>query len=129
MSRKKVAVLLVGINGYGQTYLRELLSDKYENAYLAGAISTNPKRSDYYAEIKKREIPVCGTIEEFYKNHKADLTIISTPIHLHKEQSIFAMENGSNVLCEKPTTANPKDINEMIEARDRTGKFLAIGFN
>lgn len=129
MSRKKVAVLLVGINGYGQTYLRELLSDKYENAYLAGAISTNPKRSDYYTEIKKREIPVCGTIEEFYKNHEADLTIISTPIHLHKEQSIFAMENGSNVLCEKPTTANPKDINEMIEARDRTGKFLAIGFN
>src|SRR5690625_6934891 len=39
------------------------------------------------------------------------------------------MENGSNVLCEKPTTANPNDINEMVEARDRTGKFLAIGFN
>lgn len=129
MSRKKVAVLLVGINGYGQTYLRELLSDKYDNAYLAGAISTNPKRSNYYAEIKQREIPICGSIEEFYKHHKADLTIISTPIHLHKEQSIFALENGSNVLCEKPTTANPKDINEMVKARDRTGKFLAIGFN
>lgn len=129
MGKKKVAVLLVGINGYGQTYLREMLSDKYENAHLAGAISTNPKRSDYYDEIKKREIPVCGTIEEFFQKHEADLTIISTPIHLHKDQSIFAMENGSHVLCEKPITANPKDIEEMIEVRDRTGKFLSIGFN
>src|SRR5690625_1569564 len=129
MDKNKVAVLLVGINGYGETYMREILSGKYENAYLAGAISTNPKRSKYYEEIQKREIPVYGSIEEYFQHHKADLTIISTPIHLHTKQSIFAMENGSHVLCEKPTTANPADIEKLIETRDRTGKFLAIGFN
>lgn len=129
MSNQKVGVLLVGMNGYGETYLREILSDKYENAYLAGAISRNPQRSKHYDELMKREVPICGTMEEFFENHKADLTIISTPIHLHKAQSIYAMEHGSHVLCEKPITANPKDIEEMIEVRDRTGKFLAIGFN
>lgn len=129
MERKNVSVLLVGISGYGHTYLRELFSADNEIAYLIGAVDINPKRSAYYDEMKKRKIPIYNSMEKFYENHQADLAIISTPIHLHKEQSIYAMKKGSHVLCEKPMTANPEDIKEMVDIRDQTGKFLAIGFN
>lgn len=130
MTENKVRVLLVGINGYGVTYLREMLSGKYaDHARLVGVTSTNPKRSEYYNELVEQEIPIYSNIEEFFKHAEADLTIISTPIHLHKDHTIHALNNGSHVLCEKPITANPADIKEMIEARDRSGKFVAIGFN
>jgi len=129
MSEKKVAVLLVGISGNGHRYLHKIFHDNNGSAYLSGVVDINPKRSDYYQEIKEREIPIYASMEEFYQHEKADLAIISTPIHLHKDQSILAMENGSHVLCEKPITANPEDIKEMIKVRDKTNKFLAIGFN
>ena len=129
MSDKKVSVLLVGISGYGHTYLNQLFSADNENAYLAGVVDINPKRSDYYDEIMTKNIPIFESLKDFYHENQADLAIISTPIHLHKEQSCYAMEHGSNVLCEKPMTANPDDIQAMTDTRDRTGKFLAIGFN
>lgn len=129
MSDKRASVLLVGISGYGHSYLNEIFSKNNENAYLEGVVDIHPKRSDYYDEIVKRDIPIYHSLEEFYQEKQADLAIISTPIHLHKEQSCYAMNHGSHVLCEKPMTANPEDIQEMINKRDKTGKFLAIGFN
>jgi predicted dehydrogenase len=129
MSDKKVSVLLVGISGYGHSYLKELFDISNESAYLEGVVDIHPTRSDYYEEIVNRDIPIYHSLEDFYQEKQADLAIISTPIHLHKEQSCYAMNHGSNVLCEKPMTANPEDIQKMIDVRDRTGKFLAIGFN
>lgn len=129
MSNKKASVVLVGISGYGHSYLREIFSEKNNNANLIGVVDINPKRSDYYEQIVENDIPIFHSLEDFYKEKQADLAIISTPIHLHKEQSCYAMNHGSNVLCEKPMTANPDDVQEMINVRDKTGKFLAIGFN
>lgn len=126
---KKVSILLVGMSGYGNVYLKELLTKKNENASLIGVVDINPKRSDYYEEIIHRDIPIYKSMCEFYSNNHSNLAIISTPIHLHKEQSCYAMNRGSNVLCEKPMSANPEDIQTMIDTRDKTRKFLAIGFN
>src|SRR5690625_2308749 len=126
---ENVSVVLVGINGYGSLYLQELLSNTDENVHLSGVVDIYPESSDYYQEILDREIPVFQSIETFYDEFEADFAIISTPIHLHREQACFCMNQGSHVLCEKPMTANPADLSPMINTRDNTGKFLAIGFN
>lgn len=126
---KQVSVVLVGIGGYGNMYLRALLDPQNVNAYVEGVVDVVPENSNYYQEIIEQNIPVFESLEVFYQEHNADLAIISTPIHLHKHQSCIAMENGSHVLCEKPATASRKHLQEMIETRDRTGKKLAIGFN
>lgn len=125
----KVTILLVGINGYGDHYLKELLFNNNQKAYLAGVVDISPEKSNNYDEVISRKIPIYNNIEEFYQYHTADLAIISTPIHFHREQSCYAMNHGSHVLCEKPMTSDPKDIEMMIATRDRTGKFLAVGFN
>ncbi|SUM31626.1 lipopolysaccharide biosynthesis protein [Staphylococcus gallinarum] len=83
----------------------------------------------FYDELIKRNISIYNSIERFYENNTADLSIISTPIHLHKYHACLCMNNNSHVLCEKPVTANYDDIHEMERIRDKTGKFLAIGFN
>lgn len=119
---KQVSVVLVGIGGYGNMYLRALLDPQNVNAYVEGVVDVVPENSNYYQEIIEQNIPVFESLEVFYQEHNADLAIISTPIHLHKHQSCIAMENGSHVLCEKPATANRKHLQEMIETRDRTGK-------
>lgn len=124
---KKISVLLVGMNGYGSVYVKELLN--HSQIDLVGIVEINPTKSDYYIQINKIGIPIYETMEEFYISNKADLAIISTPIHFHKTQACYAMSCGSNVLCEKPITSNPDEIQEMIKVRDESGKFLAIGFD
>ncbi|RCW74799.1 Gfo/Idh/MocA family protein [Saliterribacillus persicus] len=126
---KEVSVLLVGIGGYGNMYAKTLLESTDVSAYVKGVVEINPKHAPAYQTIMDKNIPIYNSIEDFYEEQEADLAIISTPIHLHKDQACYAMEHGSHVLCEKPVTANPEHLTEMKKSRDKTGKFLAIGFN
>ncbi|MBS4194878.1 Gfo/Idh/MocA family protein [Lederbergia citri] len=125
-----VKVVLVGIGGYGNIYVEKLLNNGYKlKASIVGIVDPNPERSGNYERIKQHNIPVFSTLEEFYVNNKADLAILSTPIHIHATQTCYALLHGSNVLCEKPMCATPQEAKQIIEMRNRTGKFVAIGFN
>lgn len=67
-----------------------------------------------------------------YHELLADPTIdavhVLTPNIAHCEITIAALEAGKHVLCEKPMAATEADAKKMLEARDRTGKMLTIGY-
>ncbi len=129
MGEKKVTVLLVGIGGYGGVYLEELLHRSRGELYrIVGAADPYADRSKYMEELRSRGIPVYGTVEEFYREQRADLAIIATPIYLHGCQARYCMEHGSDVLCEKPVCATLDEAGAMMAVRNRTGHRLAIGF-
>ncbi len=58
-----------------------------------------------------------------------DAVIVSTPPSLHAEMSIEALQAGKHVLCEKPLARDPAECRDMVEAAQRSGRFLATGFN
>src|SRR5690625_934534 len=124
---KKVSVLLVGISGYGEIYLNNLLQN--EHVKLSGVVDINPAKSIYYKSIKGNNIPIFKSIIDFYEEHTCDLAIIATPIQLHAEQASYALKNDSNVLCEKPLSANIKDIQNLTHIKNTQKKLLAVGFN
>lgn len=123
----KAKVVLIGINGYGASYLRWLL--EREDATLEGVVEIAAEKSGFFDVLQERSIPIYKTIEAFYENHNADLAIISTPIHLHTKQAVYAMEHGSHVLCEKPLTGDPNDLPIWESVSKDTGKWAAVGFN
>lgn len=129
MVKKSVSILLVGIGGYGNTYVEGLLDNRCdEKYYIAGIVDPMPESQPRLAELKALNIPIYTTLEEFYEKHTADLAVISSPIHFHCEQACYALSKGSNVLCEKPLCATAEDGYKMIEASKKTGKFLSIGY-
>jgi len=73
-------------------------------------------------------VPVYATLEDFYREHRADLVVISSPIHLHADHTCTALAAGSHVLLEKPAAGSTADVDRMIAARDRAGRFVAVGF-
>ncbi|WP_059102595.1 Gfo/Idh/MocA family protein [Shouchella shacheensis] len=123
----KTSVVLVGINGYGEMYVKALLDN--ERVTIAGVVEIALELSPYLPFIKQRSIPIYQTVEEFYAKHSAELAIISTPIHLHTVQATEAMKNGSHVLCEKPLAGDAGDISLWEQASRQSGKWAAIGFN
>lgn len=124
-----VRIGIAGVGGYGAYYMEFLLNNPYNRKFcLVGVVDPYVKQSKYEDEIMRRNIPVYDTIEEFYEENKVDLMIISTPIHLHKPQSQIAIENGSVVLCEKPTSALLSDVMLMQEMKNLHQKEIFIGF-
>lgn len=124
-----ISVLLVGVGGYGGLIAGEVLENaEKHNAKVVGIVEPFFENSPVKDTVLSKNIPVFMDISDFYKGKKADIAVISTPIHLHKAQCICAMENGSDVLCEKPIAPTLQDAQKMKECAQKTGKNLHIGF-
>ena len=62
--------------------------------------------------------------EDLIADPDIDIVDICTPSAYHAPLAIAALEAGKNVICEKPLAPTPDAINEMIAARDKSGKML-----
>lgn len=125
--KEKVTVGLIGMGGYGVHYVNAILNQSEEfGMECVGMVSTHPER--YQNDEAYAAIPIYRSIEELYEHAVPQLLFIATPIHLHCRQVCYALEHGSNVLCEKPTSATLEDAKKMLELSKKTGKFVAIGY-
>ena len=55
-----------------------------------------------------------------------DLVCITTPPDLHKEMTLFALEHGKHILCEKPMAMNVAEAEAMYEAAKSAGVLALI---
>lgn len=125
---EQVRVLLAGIGGYGRIYLNGWEQMNDPSVTIEGVCEIKPGMEEIFPVIKEKNIPVYHSLEEFYKEHQADLAILATPIHLHHQQVLTCMDHGSNVLVEKPVCAMSWEAQELIEKEKETGLFAAVGY-
>jgi predicted dehydrogenase len=127
--REEISVALVGMGGYGQVYLTELLERGASHGLrFVAAVDPEPQRSDLRDAVLKHGVRIYPSLQAFQNETKADLVVLSTPPQFHCEQAVAALDHGSHVLCEKPAAASPAQIHQMIAARDRAKKLVAIGY-
>lgn len=70
---------------------------------------------------KENGIPTVYTdINEFAKGN-FDAVYISSPNKLHYEQSKLMLENGKHVICEKPITVEPEELQELQSLAKKNG--------
>ena len=62
--------------------------------------------------------------EDMAKSDKIDVAYIAVPHSGHAECSILMMNNGKNVICEKPLAVNTKEVEEMIASAKENKVFL-----
>ncbi|MBI4025310.1 MAG: Gfo/Idh/MocA family oxidoreductase [Verrucomicrobia bacterium] len=62
--------------------------------------------------------------QDLIANKDIDIVDICTPNMYHTALAIAALDAGKHVICEKPLAPTPKDIRNMIAARDKSGKLL-----
>jgi len=58
-----------------------------------------------------------------------DIIIVSTVNGLLAEVAVAALESGKHVLVEKPAGRTTAEIEAIIDARDRSGRLVRVGFN
>jgi predicted dehydrogenase len=94
---------------------------------LVAVASRDQARADTYA--KKWEIArAYGSYEALLADSDVEAVYISLPNTLHCEWSIKALEAGKHVLCEKPLSRHPAEVEAAFDAADRTGLLLTEAF-
>jgi predicted dehydrogenase len=57
-----------------------------------------------------------------------DAVLVASPAATHAEIVVGALESGLHVFCEKPLAITLADIDRIIEARDRAGRIVQVGY-
>jgi len=65
-----------------------------------------------------------GSYEELVCDPNIDIVYIGTPHNLHLENTMLALNNHKNVLCEKPMGVNLREASLMIEKAKEMNLFL-----
>jgi predicted dehydrogenase len=85
--------------------------------------------------VKAAEYSKTWSIPKYYSSYEAlledpeiDVIYNSLPNSLHAEWSIKAMRHGKHVLCEKPLTTRPSDVDELISTAKETRMVIAEAF-
>lgn len=125
----KVRILCVGIGGYANNYLSSLLACPEPDFEFVGMVDIAAKNCKFYPELVARGVPLYDSMEDFYASNTADLAIITTPTFLHTRQILCALKNGSHVMCEKPLSGVSADEQLLLDAMEKSGKFVIIGYN
>ena len=81
-------------------------------------------RSDW---LRKRGVTVVDSFQQLLEQ-EIDAVWLPVPIDLHRPFTEAALAAGKAVLCEKPAAASIDDVDAMIQARDRAGLAVLIGF-
>ena len=125
----KVSVLLVGIGGYGQTYVNHILDGNDPRITVAGLVDPYPQSCARLAEFTGAGVKLYDSMEDFFADGgQAQLAVISSPIQFHTPQILLALQHGMHVLCEKPLCGDARDIEVLQKAANEACKYVGIGF-
>ena len=125
---------IIGIGGFAQRHLASIqeCGEKGLCHLEAAVIRSTEKYVAALADLKKTwpDLRVYLTLDEMIKaeGDGLDLVTIPTGIPSHREYAVACLNRGYHVLCEKPAAGTIEDVLAMIEAQEKSGKILAIGF-
>ena len=115
-------VALIGIGGMGFVHY-----NAYKKIEGARVIAVADPRVDMAkGKIGEDDVKVYASIEELFANEKPDMVDICTPSYMHADLSIYAMEQGCDVICEKPMSVTEEDTARIIAAQEKTGKTFMV---
>jgi predicted dehydrogenase len=117
----KLRVGLIGVGGIANAHMPGWLDNPYAEAVAGcdvaeGALQTWGEK---YGITK-----LSTKAEDLINDPDIDIIDVCTPNNYHAPLTIAALNAGKHVLCEKPLAPNPAQIQEMIAARDASGKML-----
>lgn len=115
-------VALIGIGGMGFNHFKQ-----YEKIEDAQVIAVADVRTDMAKEkVADASIHIYESMEALLENETPDIVDICTPSYMHADMSIYALERGYHVVCEKPMALSLEDTARMKVAAEKSDKQFMI---
>ncbi|CAN5341490.1 MAG: Gfo/Idh/MocA family oxidoreductase [Gemmatimonadetes bacterium] len=101
---------------------------RLRNARLLAICDSEPAKRRALRERTGVKYAV-ASLDELLAIDEIDAVDVCLPSHQHRDAVIRCLEAGKHVLCEKPLAITPEDVDDIVAARERTGRILLVGMN
>lgn len=128
--KEKLGVALVGLGSYASGRLAPGLQQT-RHCELRGIVTGSPEKIPVWQQrygIPDQNVYSYDTITEIADNDDIDVVYIVTPPGVHARDAIKAAEAGKHVWCEKPMAMDEEECRAIIEAAEKSGVQLTIGY-
>ncbi|HEY6347310.1 MAG TPA: Gfo/Idh/MocA family oxidoreductase [Bryobacteraceae bacterium] len=118
---------IVGLGWWGKTLVESVQHSSHEIQFVAGATRTKTPELVAFADAQKFALK--GSYEELLANPKIDAVVLATPHSMHSKQVIAAAAAKKNIFCEKPFALTKESAQEAVDAAQKAGVTLGLGYN
>jgi predicted dehydrogenase len=122
-------VAIMGLGSYGTRVAEAMRS--CTKAKLVGVISGHPdkiKRWQSQYNIPEKNCYNYENFDAIKNNPDIDAVYVITPNGLHHDEVIRVARAGKHAICEKPMAVNAKEGQEMVDACNKAGVKLLVGY-
>ncbi len=121
----KIRLAIVGFGGMGNAHAANVRA-KNPEIEVYGAYDIRPEAIE---DARNKGLKVYDSLDSLLADGNIDLVTVATPNNFHKSISVKALRAGKNVVCEKPVTLNSSELEEIIRARDESGRVFSVHQN
>lgn len=120
-NEKKVRVAVVGVGDFGRNHVR--VFRELDNVELACVVDTNSERaSEVAGEFSTSVLPDFESL-----TGRVDAVSLAVPTAEHARVGCALLEQGIDVLVEKPMAASLVEADALIAAAKKHGRILQVG--
>ena len=129
-NKKKLGVALVGLGTYSEYELAPSLQET-KHCRLAGIVTGTPAKAKKWSakyKLDDKHIYSYETFDRIIDDKEIDIVYVVLPNSMHAEFSIRAAQAGKHVIVEKPMAISVKECDAIIEACNKAGVKLGVGY-
>ena len=124
-----VRIGIIGIGGMGSNHAEYLSRGEVKDAELTAVTDLSPERLQWAKESLPASVRRFDSPEALMESGVVDAVLIATPHYFHPPLAIQAFERGLHVMSEKPAGVYTRQVREMNEAAEKSGKVFGLMFN
>jgi predicted dehydrogenase len=127
---RKLGVAIVGLGSLSSNQIAPALL-KTRNCRLAGIVTGTPSKAAAWQKkygLSAKSTYTYDNMHEMAKNKDIDIVYIVTPNALHLPHAAAAAAAGKHVFCEKPLEINTERCQQILDACNKAGVMLGVGY-
>ncbi|MDR0563198.1 MAG: Gfo/Idh/MocA family oxidoreductase [Spirochaetaceae bacterium] len=124
-----VKIGIIGIGNMGSSHSMNISAGKVPQLELAAAADAIPERKNWAEHNLPSGVKIFSDSRELIHSNICDAVLIATPHYQHPALTMEALSAGLHVLCEKPAGVYTKQVREMNDKAEKSGKVFALMFN
>lgn len=127
MKNKKIKLGVIGAGRIGKVHVATLVLGVPEAEVIVITDTDKSKATSLADEFGIQS--VAGNYDEIIKNPEVEAVVICSPTDTHADYIIKAAQAGKHIFCEKPVDLSLDVIQKALDAVEKAGVELMVGFN
>lgn len=125
----KVKLGIIGIGNMGSSHTKNIVEGKTPDIELVAVADRKEDRRNWAKETLPETVRIFEEGKDLMDSGVCDAVIVAVPHYQHPELTIYGLEHGIHVLCEKPAGVYTRQVREMIEVSEKSDQVFAMMFN